>query len=81
LRINYAKKESDVIAKMRGTFDEEAKAKREVRKLQENKIRDIKYKKKLIDKLLKLRADTEDMMVVKKQKIGAGGKVSTFIGD
>jgi RNA recognition motif-containing protein len=33
LRINYAKKESDVIAKMRGTFDEEDKAKREVKKL------------------------------------------------
>ena len=32
LRLNFAKKESDVIAKMRGSFDEEAKAKRERRK-------------------------------------------------
>lgn len=35
LRLNFAKKESDVIAKMRGIFDEEAKAKREKRKMQE----------------------------------------------
>jgi hypothetical protein len=35
LRLNFSKKNSDVIAKMRGTFDEEAKAKRERRKTQE----------------------------------------------
>ena len=35
LRLNFAKKESDVIAKMRGTFDEEAKAQRERRKIQD----------------------------------------------
>lgn len=35
MRLNFAKKESDVIAKMKGTFDEEAKAKRERRKIQD----------------------------------------------
>lgn len=29
LRVNYSKKESDVIAKMRGTFEESEKAKRD----------------------------------------------------
>ena len=35
LRINYAKKQSDVIAKMRGTFEEGDKSKREQRRIQE----------------------------------------------
>lgn len=33
LRINYSKKESDVIAKMRNTFDESDKSKREQRRV------------------------------------------------
>ena len=37
-RLNFANKESDVIAKMRNTFDEENKAKREKRKLKEASI-------------------------------------------
>jgi hypothetical protein len=35
MRINYAKKQSDVIAKIRGTFEESDKAKREQRRIQE----------------------------------------------
>lgn len=35
LRINYAKKESDVTAKMRGVFEESEKAKREQRRIKE----------------------------------------------
>jgi hypothetical protein len=30
--LNFSKKDSDVIAKMRGIFDEEAKAKRETKR-------------------------------------------------
>jgi U2 small nuclear ribonucleoprotein B'' len=35
LRVNYSKKQSDVTAKMRGTFEEGEKAKREQRRVQE----------------------------------------------
>jgi hypothetical protein len=35
LRVNYAKKQSDVIAKMRGTYEESDKAKREQRRTKE----------------------------------------------
>mmetsp|Transcript_23736 Transcript_23736/g.23422 ORF Transcript_23736/g.23422 Transcript_23736/m.23422 type:complete len:87 (+) Transcript_23736:374-634(+) len=55
LRINFAKRESDVISKMRGTYDEEAKAQREQKNIKEKHEREIKRKKKLIDKLIKLR--------------------------
>ena len=34
-RVNYAKRQSDVIAKMRGTYEESEKAKREQRRIQE----------------------------------------------
>jgi SepF-like predicted cell division protein (DUF552 family) len=68
-----------VIAKMRGTFDEEQKATREQRKFGEIsnfiylnniiiiEIREIKHKKKLIDKFLKLREATEDILTSKKK--------------
>ena len=35
MRINYAKSESDVTRKMRGTFEETEKAKREQKRVQE----------------------------------------------
>ena len=69
MRLNYAKKQSDVTAKMRGTFEESDKARREQRRVKElskddNQVlrlivyleeKSIKQKKKLIDKLLKMR--------------------------
>ena len=62
---------------MRGTFEEEAKAARErKRQLEESKppqsltsgieARDLKQKKKLIDKFIKLRQDTQEMAAGKK---------------
>lgn len=35
MRVNYAKKQSDVTAKMRGTFEESEKARREQRRVKE----------------------------------------------
>lgn len=81
MRVNYAKKQSDVTAKMRGTFEESEKARREQRRVKElSKFhlilmyleeKSIKMKKKLIDKLLKMRQDNEDNPLGR--KIGKGG--------
>jgi len=62
MRLNYAKKQSDVSAKMRGTFEESEKAKREQRRIKEIKEKSIKAKKKLIDKLMKLRVDNDNAL-------------------
>lgn len=59
MRVNFSKKESDVIAKMRGQFEESDKAKREQRRVKELKEKSIKAKKKQIDKLMKLRVDND----------------------
>ena len=102
--MNYAKTRSDVVAKMRGTFDEEVKAKRETRRLKElskykayiNKLfsfanyalkyskllilicliteqRQLKAKKKIIDKFLKMRSDNEEMLSSKIQSTSKPG--------
>lgn len=42
LRLNFAKKESDFIAKLRGTFDEAVIKKREVIHTEDNRVREIK---------------------------------------
>lgn len=55
LRLNYAKRLSDVIAKMKGTFDESSKAKREDNQKVGIASKEIKKKKKLIDRLFMLR--------------------------
>lgn len=68
LRVSYARKQSDVIAKMRGTFEESEKAKRETRRVQELKVKSVKAKKRLIDKLMKMRQDSEDMPVFKRSR-------------
>ena len=55
LRLNFARKESDFIAKLRGTFDENLIKKREALHQEEGKAREIKARRKVINKLLKLR--------------------------
>lgn len=71
MRVNYAKKQSDVTAKMRGTFEESEKARREQRRVKELKEKSIKMKKKLIDKLLKMRQDNDENPLGR--KMGKGG--------
>ena len=70
MRLNYSKKESDVIAKMRGTWEESDKAKREQRRVKELKEKAIKAKKKLIDKLMKIRQDNDNALGATGRKPG-----------
>jgi len=62
LKINYAKKSSDVVSKMNFTFDEGEKAKRDERRRIEKENKEKKYKKKLIEKLLRLREEREEYL-------------------
>lgn len=55
LRLNFSRKESDFIAKLRGTFDEAVIKKREAVHVEDSRIREIKARRKIINKLLKLR--------------------------
>lgn len=49
LRLNFAKKDSDYISKLKGAFDEGVLLKRDERKKEDLKARDIKAKRKLIE--------------------------------
>jgi len=73
LRVNFAKKQSDVIAKMRGTYEESDKAKREQRRTKEIKEKSIKQKKKLIDKFLRMRQDFDENPMARGRKAGGTG--------
>ena len=55
LRLNFAQKDSDFIAKLKGTFDETIVKKRELRHGEEGKMRELKMRRKMINKILKLR--------------------------
>ena len=55
MRLNYAKKVSDVHSKVQGTFDESVKLQREENRKLGIKNKEIKKKRKLIDKVLMLR--------------------------
>lgn len=55
LRANFAKTSSDLIAKLKGSFDENVKDKRKKRQEEEQRVRDTKIKRKQIDKLIRLR--------------------------
>ena len=76
MRLNYAKKQSDVTAKMRGTFEESDKAKRDQRRIKEIKEKSIKAKKKLIDKLMKLRVDNDNALGGAARRTGFGEQQS-----
>lgn len=63
LRLNFSRKESDFIAKLRGTFDDAVIKKREVVHVEDSRVREIKARRKIINKLLKLRQQTGAPMV------------------
>lgn len=58
LRLNFASKDSDLISKLKGTFDPEVLQKRAVYHVDTTRVRDLKVKRKLIHRLLKLRQQT-----------------------
>jgi RNA recognition motif-containing protein len=55
MRLNFANTESDFMAKLSGSFDEAVMKKRNTRHEQDAKAREIKQKRKMIDRLIKLR--------------------------
>lgn len=61
MRLNFAKKESDLIAKINETFDESVLKKRALKHQQDAKAREIKAKRKMIDRLIKLRNQIAQM--------------------
>ena len=58
LRLNFAKKEADYVTKLKGTFDETVLKKRSTRREIDVKARELKQKRKMIDRLIKLRRQT-----------------------
>ena len=61
LRANFAKSKSDMISKLSGSFDENVKTQRIKRQEEEQRMRDIKIKRKQIDRLVRLRKQCESM--------------------
>ena len=55
MRLTFAKRESDFIAKLKGSFDSSVLKKRKAAQAEGEKLRELKMKRKLIDKVLRLR--------------------------
>jgi RNA recognition motif-containing protein len=62
LRLNFAKKEADYVTKLSGTFEEAVLKKRNMRRDIDVKARELKQKRKMIDRLIKLRRQTAQML-------------------
>ena len=58
LRLNFARKEADYVTKLGGTFDEQVLKKRNARREIDAKAKELKQKRKMIDRLIKLRRQT-----------------------
>jgi predicted outer membrane protein len=79
LRLNFSQRDSDFIAKLKGTFDEALVKKRESIHQEEAKIREVKARRKIINKLLKLRQQT-GAPVVQGQPVKMGDQLHAPIG-
>ena len=66
LRLCFAKKDSDFNSKLKGSFDSSVLKKRQAAEKEGEKLRELKLKRKLIDKVMRLR-----MMSQKNQLGGA----------
>ena len=55
LRLSFSKKDSDFIAKVKGSFDSTVLTKRKAAQQEGEKLRELKMKRKLIDKVVRLR--------------------------
>ena len=62
LRLNFSKKESDLISKIQGTFDEQILKVRAQRHMRDEKQRELKMQRKMINSFIKLRKQTAQMM-------------------
>jgi U2 small nuclear ribonucleoprotein B'' len=64
LRLNFAKKDSDYITRLSGTFNESLLKKRIQKRDIDIKSKELKQKRKMIDRLIKLRRQTAQMQGV-----------------
>lgn len=55
LRLSFAKKDSDFVAKLKGSFDSSVLKKRKASEQEGERLRDLKLKRKMIDKVMRLR--------------------------
>ena len=55
LRLSFSKKDSDFIAKLKGSFDDSVLKKRKAARQEGDRLRDLKVKRKMIEKVLRLR--------------------------
>ena len=55
MRLTFSKKDSDFIAKLKGSFDSSVLKKRKAAQQEGEKLRELKMKRKLIDKVVRLR--------------------------
>ena len=55
LRLSFAKKDSDVVAKLKGSFDSSVIKKRKAAEEEGQRLRNLKLKRKMLDKVMRLR--------------------------
>ena len=55
LRLSFAKKDSDVVAKLKGSFDSSVIKKRKAAEEESQRLRNLKLKRKMLDKVMRLR--------------------------
>ena len=55
LRLSFAKKDSDFISKLKGSFDTSVQKRRKAVETENERLRDLKLKRKMIDKVMRLR--------------------------
>ena len=60
LRLKFARNDSDFIAKLKGTFEPSVYSKRKVRHQEFERLRELKAKRKMINKVLMLRKQNMD---------------------
>ena len=79
LRLSYAKRDSDFIAKLKGSFDSSVQKKRKAAQQEGEKLRELKMKRKLIDKVVRLRMQHDkNQLSGDAAAVGGGGRNSAF---
>ena len=73
LRLSFAKKNSDFIAKLKGSFDSSVLKKRKAIASEGEKLRDLKLKRKMIDKVMRLRMLHQKNQTQGEQQPGRAG--------
>jgi len=80
LRLSFSKKDSDFIAKLKGSFDSSLLKKRKAVQQDGERLRDLKMKRKLIDKVMRLRMQQEQSKISGDNKLGANSQFQRGVG-